>query len=69
MPSKTLPAHLRQVLQAHVDQSQLSDDDELREIMTKLSTLNERVEALKASARAKKADRIAQCSPLSNERS
>lgn len=57
MTTKSLPGYLRQVLEAHVEQSELTDDDELQEILSKLTTLNERVEALKASARAKKMQR------------
>lgn len=47
MNTKSLPAHLQQVLEQHVAQSQLTHDDELREIIAKLNSLNSKVELLK----------------------
>ncbi|MDP5029788.1 MAG: hypothetical protein NWQ54_25115 [Paraglaciecola sp.] len=48
MNTKSLPAHLQQVLEQHVAESQLTQDDELREIFAKLSSLNSKVELLKS---------------------
>ncbi|MGS2721329.1 hypothetical protein [Paraglaciecola aestuariivivens] len=48
MVTKTLPASLRQALEYHVNQSQLNHDDELQGIYDRLSSLNEKVEALKS---------------------
>ena len=47
MTTKSLPAHLQQVLKHHVDESQLTHDDELQGIIDRLSNLNEKVELLK----------------------
>jgi tetrahydromethanopterin S-methyltransferase subunit G len=47
MKSKTLPTVLQQVLEYHVNQSQLAHDDELQDIYDRLSNLNEKVEFLK----------------------
>jgi len=47
MNTKSLPAHLQQVLEQHVAQSQLTHDDELQEIIAKLNSLNSKVELLK----------------------
>lgn len=54
MSSKSLPAYLQQVLQDHVDQSELTHDAELQSIFDKLSRLNDSVEQIKAKAREKK---------------
>jgi hypothetical protein len=47
MTSKSLPAHLQQVLKYHVDESQLTHDDELQGIIDGLTNLNNKVEFLK----------------------
>jgi hypothetical protein len=47
MNTKSLPAHLQQVLEQHVAQSQLTDNDELQDIFAKLNSLNSKVELLK----------------------
>lgn len=47
MTRKSLPAHLQQVLEDHVNNSQLTHDDELQGIMDRLTNLNEKVEFLK----------------------
>ncbi|KXI29946.1 hypothetical protein [Paraglaciecola hydrolytica] len=47
MKAKSLPAYLQQVLEHHVAESQLTPDDELREIFGKLQNLNDKVEMLK----------------------
>lgn len=47
MTTKSLPAYLQQVLKNHVDESQLTHDDELQGIIDRLSNLNDKVELLK----------------------
>jgi hypothetical protein len=47
MKAKSLPAYLQQVLENHVAESQLTPDDDLREIFDKLKNLNDKVEFLK----------------------
>jgi len=47
MIRKSLPAVLNQALEHHVNESQLTHDDELQVIYDRLSNLNEKVEYLK----------------------
>ena len=47
MSSKSLPAYLQQILENHVQQSDLSMDEELDGIFQRLSDLNESVERAK----------------------
>jgi hypothetical protein len=47
MTTKSLPAHLQQVLRNHVAESQLTHDDELQGIIDRLTNLNDKVELLK----------------------
>ena len=47
MLSKSLPAVLQQALEYHVNESQLTHDEELQGIYERLSNLNEKVEFLK----------------------
>ncbi len=47
MLNKSLPAVLQQTLEYHVDESQLTHDDELQGIYDRLTNLNEKVEFLK----------------------
>ena len=54
MTSKSLPAYLQQILQQHVERSELNDDEELRQILSKLSKLNDSVEEVKAKIRQRK---------------
>lgn len=51
---KSLPAVLFSSLEQHAKDADIEYDDELADIMGKLSDLNSKVEALKAKARAKK---------------
>jgi hypothetical protein len=51
---KSLPAVLFSSLEHHAKDADIEYDDELADIMGKLSDLNSKVEALKAKARAKK---------------
>lgn len=48
MTNKSLPAYLKQILENHVERSELTVDDELEGIFTKLSKLNDNVERMKA---------------------
>jgi hypothetical protein len=54
MSSKSLPAYLQQVLENHVAQSDIVQDEELDSIFEKLTSLNESVEKMKAKIREKK---------------
>lgn len=56
MTSKSLPAHLRQVLEDHVAQSDIVHDDELQGILERLAKLNDSVEKIKMTIRQKKGD-------------
>jgi uncharacterized protein (UPF0335 family) len=60
MSSNTLPAYLKQVLQKHVEKSELTHDDELEDIYVRLSGLNERVEQIKARIRLKREQKTQQ---------
>ena len=51
---KSWPAVLFSSLEQHAKDADIEYDDELADIMGKLSDLNSKVEALKARARAKK---------------
>jgi hypothetical protein len=44
---KSLPGVLQQALECHVNESQLTHDDELQGIYDRLTNLNEKVERLK----------------------
>ncbi|WJG10637.1 hypothetical protein [Aliiglaciecola sp. LCG003] len=57
MSSKSLPAYLQQVLQQHVEKSELTHDKELEGIYDRLSSLNERVENIKAEIKRKRMER------------
>ena len=48
MSIDTLPGYLKQVLQKHVEKSELTHDDELEDIYARLSGLNAKVELFKA---------------------
>lgn len=55
MTSKSLPAYLQQVLENHVQQSDLAMDEELNDIFNRLSKLNDSVEKVKATIRERRA--------------
>ncbi|GAB5382213.1 MAG: hypothetical protein Alis3KO_20770 [Aliiglaciecola sp.] len=57
MSTKSLPAYLQQVLQQHVEKSELTHDDELDGIYDRLAKLNENVEKMKAKIKLKRAER------------
>ncbi|MDN4503709.1 hypothetical protein QX776_14965 [Alteromonadaceae bacterium BrNp21-10] len=54
MANKSLPAYLKEALENHVAQSDLTHDDELQTIIDRLSKLNHSVEKLKAVIMQKK---------------
>lgn len=54
MSKKSLPLTLYQTLEKHVQDADINDDAELRDILEKLNTLNQKVEAFKQRAREKK---------------
>ncbi|GAC15261.1 hypothetical protein [Aliiglaciecola lipolytica] len=60
MSSKSLPAYLEQALKQHVEQSQLTHDDELETIYVRLAKLNENVEKMKKAILLKRAQRSQQ---------
>jgi DNA-binding transcriptional MerR regulator len=58
MTTKSIPELLKHSLQSHMAEADLRDDEELKDIITKLSTLSDKVAAAKAQAlmmRARKA--------------
>lgn len=57
MSSKSLPAYLQQVLQQHVEKAELTHDEELEGIYSRLSKLNENVEKMKAKIQLKRAQK------------
>ncbi|GAB2690380.1 hypothetical protein Q4574_00240 [Aliiglaciecola sp. 3_MG-2023] len=57
MSSKSLPAYLQQALQQHVEQSQLTHDDELESIYVRLANLNENVEKMKQAILLKRSQK------------
>lgn len=57
MSGNSLPANLKKVLENHIAQSDLENDDELKGIMSRLTKLNESVEKVKASILLKRAQK------------
>jgi hypothetical protein len=51
MPGKNLPAYLKQVLEDHVLNAQLTHDSELQSLYDRLINLNEKVESAKEKIR------------------
>ena len=58
MASKSLPAYLQQVLENHVAKSELSEDEELRDLFQRLSKLNENVEKVKSTIMQKRMNKL-----------
>ncbi|WP_371195520.1 hypothetical protein [Glaciecola sp. SC05] len=58
MQKHSLPIALAMALKQHVLASDISDDDDLKDIVNKLDDLNEKIEAVKAKALAKRAQRL-----------
>lgn len=54
MSSKSLPAYLQEVLETHVEQSELTHDQELQDIYDRLAKLNDSVEKIKEKIRLKR---------------
>lgn len=54
MNKVSLPITLQLALQQHAAAADISDDDELKRIISDLAKLNEKVEAMKQLARQKK---------------
>lgn len=54
MSKKSLPLTLYQTLEKHAQDADINDDDELQDILVKLNTLNEKVEAFKQRALEKR---------------
>ncbi|NMH59465.1 hypothetical protein [Alteromonas ponticola] len=55
MTTRSLPELLKSTLQSHVDEADLQDDEELRNILEKLNTLSSKVAETKARVLAKRA--------------
>jgi tetrahydromethanopterin S-methyltransferase subunit G len=58
MQKISLPVALRMALTQHARASDIADDDELKVIVSKLDELNEKIQAIKAKALAKRAQRL-----------
>ncbi|QPG04804.1 hypothetical protein IT774_11480 [Salinimonas marina] len=56
MTTKSIPEMLRHSLESHMAEADLRDDDELRQLMGKLTNLSQKVAAAKAQALARRAD-------------
>lgn len=54
MQKLSLPNSLQLSLQEHVNNADIVMDDDLREVLTKLSALHEKIEALKLHAQFRK---------------
>lgn len=55
MATKSIPDLLRRSLESHMAEADLRDDEELKDIMNKLSLLSSKVAAAKAQVLAKRA--------------
>lgn len=54
MSGQSIPEQLRQSLQRHIEEADLHEDEELTQLMGKLSDLSAKVAAAKAKALAKR---------------
>ena len=54
MSSQSIPEQLRKALERHMEESDLHDDEEMAQIMSKLSDLSAKVAAAKAKVLAKR---------------
>lgn len=54
MSTKSIPEQLHRSLQEHLEQSDIREDEELTELLGKLSTLSAKVAAAKAQVLAKR---------------
>lgn len=57
MSKKSLPLTLYQALEKHAQDADINDDEELQDILEKLTALNEKVEAIKQRARDKRVEK------------
>lgn len=57
MSGNSLPADLKKVLENHVEQADIENDEELKGILNRLTKLNESVEKVKASILVKRAQK------------
>ncbi len=57
MSKKSLPLTLYQTLEKHAQDADINDDEELQDILEKLTALNEKVEAIKQRARDKRVEK------------
>lgn len=55
MTTKSIPELLKRSLQSHMAQADLREDEEMQDIMNKLSALSDKVAAAKAQALARRA--------------
>ena len=55
MTTKSIPELLKRSLQSHMAEADLREDEELQDIMEKLSSLSDKVAAAKAQALARRA--------------
>jgi hypothetical protein len=68
MPKKSLPLTLYHTLEKHAQDADINDDEELQDILEKLQTLNEKVEAFKQRAREKKVQKASNVIDLKSRR-
>jgi hypothetical protein len=54
MPKKSLPLTLYQILEKHAQEADINNDEELKDLLDKLASLNQKVEAFKQRAREKR---------------
>ena len=54
MSGQSIPEQLRKSLQRHIEDADLQQNDELSQLMSKLSDLSDKVAAAKAKAMAKR---------------
>jgi hypothetical protein len=57
MSKKSLPLTLYQTLEKHAQDADINNDEELQDILEKLTVLNEKVEAIKQRARDKRVEK------------
>lgn len=58
MQKHSLPNALSMALKQHVLSSDIENDDELKDLVCKLDDLTEKIEAIKAKALARRAQRL-----------
>lgn len=57
MATKSIPELLKRSLQSHMEESDLQDDEEMRHIISKLTSLSDKVADAKARALARRAEK------------